>query len=172
MQLMTLHSAKGLEFPVVFIAGVEEGLFPHKMSVEEPGRLEEERRLCYVGVTRAMQKLYLTHAETRRLHGKEVFPRPSRFLRELPPHLLEEVRLRGHVSRPVTASRPSFAQSSIESDGDLPALHVGQRVGHPVFGEGIILNAEGEGARARVQVSFDGEGVKWLVLGFAKLSPL
>ena len=103
VQLMTLHSAKGLEFPVVFIAGVEEGLFPHKMSLEEPGRLEEERRLCYVGVTRAMQKLYLTHAETRRLHGKEVFPRPSRFLRDLPPHLLEEVRLRGHISRPVTA---------------------------------------------------------------------
>ena len=172
VQLMTLHSAKGLEFPVVFIAGVEEGLFPHKMSIEEPGRLEEERRLCYVGVTRAMQKLYLTHAETRRLHGKEVFPRPSRFLRELPPHLLEEVRLRGHISRPVTAARTSFAQQSIESDGDLPALHVGQRVGHPVFGEGVILNAEGEGARARVQVSFEGEGVKWLVLGFAKLTPL
>ncbi|WP_404472201.1 DNA helicase II [Vreelandella venusta] len=172
VQLMTLHSAKGLEFPVVFIAGVEEGLFPHKMSLEEPGRLEEERRLCYVGVTRAMQKLYLTHAETRRLHGKEVFPRPSRFLRELPPHLLEEVRLRGHISRPVTASRTSFAQQSIESDGDLPSLHVGQRVAHPVFGEGIILNAEGEGARARVQVSFEGNGIKWLVLGFAKLTPL
>lgn len=123
---MTLHSAKGLEFPVVFIAGVEEGLFPHKMSLEEPGRLEEERRLCYVGVTRAMQKLYLTHAETRRLHGKEVFPRPSRFIRELPPHLLEEVRLRGHISRPVTASRTSFAQQSVESHGDLPSLHVGQ----------------------------------------------
>lgn len=172
VQLMTLHSAKGLEFPVVFIAGVEEGLFPHKMSIEEPGRLEEERRLCYVGVTRAMQKLYLTHAETRRLHGKEVFPRPSRFLRELPPHLLEEVRLRGHISRPVTAARTSFAQQRVEGDGDLPTLHVGQRVGHPVFGEGMILNAEGEGARARVQVSFEGEGVKWLVLGFAKLIPL
>ncbi|PRY64841.1 DNA helicase-2/ATP-dependent DNA helicase PcrA [Vreelandella songnenensis] len=172
VQLMTLHSAKGLEFPVVFIAGVEEGLFPHKMSIEEPGRLEEERRLCYVGVTRAMQKLYLTHAETRRMHGKEVFPRPSRFLRELPPHLLEEVRLRGHISRPVTAARTSFAQQSVESDGDLPALHVGQRVDHPVFGEGVILNAEGEGPRARVQVSFEGDGVKWLVLGFAKLTPL
>ena len=172
VQLMTLHSAKGLEFPVVFIAGVEEGLFPHKMSIEEPGRLEEERRLCYVGVTRAMQKLYLTHAETRRMHGKEVFPRPSRFLRELPPHLLEEVRLRGHISRPVTAARTSFAQQRVEGDGDLPTLHVGQRVGHPVFGEGVILNAEGEGARARVQVSFEGDGVKWLVLGFAKLIPL
>ncbi|TVM06645.1 MAG: DNA helicase II [Halomonas sp.] len=172
VQLMTLHSAKGLEFPVVFIAGVEEGLFPHKMSLEEPGRLEEERRLCYVGVTRAMHKLYLTHAETRRLHGKEVFPRPSRFLRELPPHLLEEVRMRGQVSRPVTATRSSLSQQSIESSGDIPSLHVGQGVEHPVFGEGIILNAEGEGPRARVQVSFEGEGVKWLVLGFAKLTPL
>lgn len=172
VQLMTLHSAKGLEFPVVFIAGVEEGLFPHKMSLEEPGRLEEERRLCYVGVTRAMHKLYLTHAETRRLHGKEVFPRPSRFLRELPPHLLEEVRMRGQVSRPVTATRSSLSQQSIESSGEIPSLHVGQAVEHPVFGEGIILNAEGEGPRARVQVSFEGEGVKWLVLGFAKLTPL
>lgn len=178
VQLMTLHSAKGLEFPLVFITGIEEGLFPHKMSIEEPGRLEEERRLCYVGVTRAMQKLYLTHAETRRLHGKEVFPRPSRFLRELPPELLEEVRMRGQVSRPVTAARGGLGQNlrqqSVEGDDDLdlPSLHIGQAVEHPVFGEGVILNAEGEGARARVQVSFEHEGAKWLVLGFAKLIPL
>ncbi|WP_346796876.1 DNA helicase II [Halomonas sp. Bachu 37] len=172
VQLMTLHSAKGLEFPIVFIAGVEEGLFPHKMSLEEPGRLEEERRLCYVGVTRAMHKLYLTHAETRRLHGKEVFPRPSRFLRELPEALLEEVRLRGQVSRPMTASRPTLTQQQVEGGDDLPSLHVGQRVSHPVFGEGVILNAEGQGVRARVHVSFEGEGDKWLVLGFAKLTPL
>ncbi len=178
VQLMTLHSAKGLEFPLVFIAGVEEGLFPHKMSLEEPDRLEEERRLCYVGVTRAMHKLYLTHAETRRLHGKEVFPRPSRFLRELPPELLEEVRMRGQVTRPVTAARGGLSQNlrqqSVEGDDDLdlPSLHIGQAVEHPVFGEGVILNAEGEGARARVQVSFEHEGAKWLVLGFAKLIPL
>ncbi|GHB00721.1 DNA helicase II [Modicisalibacter luteus] len=175
VQLMTLHSAKGLEFPVVFIAGVEEGLFPHKMSMEEPGRLEEERRLCYVGVTRAMRKLYLTYAELRRLHGKETFQRPSRFLRELPEELLEEVRLRGQVSRPVTATRPGRGlsqQTSVSPGGDLPSLSLGQRVSHPLFGEGIILNAEGEGERARVQVSFEGEGDKWLVLGFAKLTPL
>jgi len=174
VQLMTLHSAKGLEFPVVFVAGVEEGLFPHRMSMEEPGRLEEERRLCYVGVTRAMQKLYLTHAEIRRMHGKETFQRPSRFLRELPESLLEEVRLRGQVSRPVT-SRPTpsrWAQTSVAASGDLPELSLGQRVSHPVFGEGVILNAEGEGERARVHVSFEGEGDKWLVLGFAKLTPL
>jgi DNA helicase-2/ATP-dependent DNA helicase PcrA len=175
VQLMTLHSAKGLEFPVVFIAGVEEGLFPHRMSMEEPGRLEEERRLCYVGLTRAMRKLYLTHAELRRLHGKETFQRPSRFLQELPPELLEEVRLRGQISRPVTATRPAVGlsrQTRVEGGGDLPSLSLGQRVRHPVFGEGVILNAEGEGERARVQVSFEGEGDKWLVLGFAKLTPL
>ena len=175
VQLMTLHSAKGLEFPVVFIAGVEEGLFPHKMSLEEPGRLEEERRLCYVGVTRAMRKLYLTHAEIRRLHGKETFQRPSRFLREIPAEYMEEVRLRGQISRPVTAMRPAVGlsrQTTVDPGGDLPSLSLGQRVLHPVFGEGVILNAEGEGARARVQVSFEGEGDKWLVLGFAKLTPL
>ncbi|WP_043531204.1 DNA helicase II [Litchfieldella xinjiangensis] len=175
VQLMTLHSAKGLEFPIVFIAGVEEGLFPHKMSLEEPGRLEEERRLCYVGLTRAMRKLYLTYAELRRMHGKETFQRPSRFLRELPQELLEEVRLRGQISRPVTATRPGGGlsrQTSVEGGGTLPSLSLGQRVSHPLFGEGVILNAEGEGERARVQVSFEGEGDKWLVLGFAKLTPL
>ncbi|SHE73813.1 ATP-dependent DNA helicase UvrD [Modicisalibacter ilicicola DSM 19980] len=175
VQLMTLHSAKGLEFPVVFIAGVEEGLFPHKMSMEEPGRLEEERRLCYVGVTRAMHKLYLTYAELRRLHGKETFQRASRFLRELPEELLEEVRLRGQISRPVTAARSSRGlaqQESVTAGDGLPTLSLGQRVSHPLFGEGVILNAEGQGERARVQVSFEGEGDKWLVLGFAKLTPL
>jgi len=175
VQLMTLHSAKGLEFPVVFIAGVEEGLFPHKMSLEEPGRLEEERRLCYVGLTRAMRKLYLTHAEIRRLHGKETYQRPSRFLREIPEEFLEEVRLRGQVSRPLTAARPALGlsqQTTVNGGDDLPSLSLGQRVSHPVFGEGVILNAEGEGQRARVQVSFEGEGDKWLVLGFAKLTPL
>ncbi|PMR74738.1 DNA helicase II [Billgrantia endophytica] len=175
VQMMTLHSAKGLEFPVVFVAGVEEGLFPHRMSLEEPGRLEEERRLCYVGLTRAMSKLYLTYAEIRRMHGKETFQRPSRFLREIPAEYMEEVRLRGQISRPVTVMRPAVGlsrQTSVNGGGDLPSLSLGQRVRHPVFGEGVILNAEGEGERARVQVSFEGEGDKWLVLGFAKLTPL
>jgi len=174
VQMMTLHSAKGLEFPVVFVAGIEEGLFPHKMSLEEPGRLEEERRLCYVGMTRAMRKLYLTYAEIRRLHGRETMARPSRFLREVPEELLEEVRLRGQISRPVT-SRPNVGparQQGIEGSDDLPSLSLGQRVSHPLFGEGVILDAEGEGARARVHVSFEDEGDKWLVLGFAKLTPL
>ncbi len=182
VQMMTLHSAKGLEFPLVFIAGVEEGLFPHRMSVEEPGRLEEERRLCYVGITRAMTKLYLTYAEMRRLHGKETYQRPSRFIRELPAGLVEEVRLRGQVSRPLaeragfSASRPPrparglVRQSQVEGGG--ASLSLGQRVRHPTFGEGVILDAEGQGDRARVQVGFEDHGDKWLVLGFAKLEPL
>ncbi|MCX2525451.1 DNA helicase II [Larsenimonas rhizosphaerae] len=172
VQMMTLHSAKGLEFPVVFVAGVEEGLFPHKMSMEEPGRLEEERRLCYVGITRAMSHLYLTYAEMRRLHGKETYQRPSRFLRELPENLLEEVRLRGQVSRPVS-QRPAPARRSMTSDPTPDSgLSLGQRVRHPMFGEGIIIDAEGNGDRARVHVSFEDHGDKWLVLGFARLEPV
>ena len=122
-----------------------------------------------------MVKLYLSYAELRRLHGKETFQRPSRFLRELPEELLEEVRLRGQISRPVTAARPTRGlsmQTSVSPGGDLPSLSLGQRVSHPLFGDGVILNAEGEGERARVQVSFEDEGDKWLVLGFAKLTPL
>ncbi|RKR07229.1 ATP-dependent DNA helicase UvrD [Kushneria sinocarnis] len=174
VQMMTLHSAKGLEFPVVFVAGVEEGLFPHRMSLEEPGRLEEERRLCYVGITRAMERLYLTHAETRRLHGKESWQRPSRFLRELPAEHLEEVRLRGQVSRPMSAQGQPGAdrQASVDGGDEQPSLSLGQWVRHPVFGEGVIINAEGQGQRARVQVSFEHEGDKWLVLGFARLEAL
>ena len=172
VQLMTLHSAKGLEFPLVFLAGVEEGLFPHKMSLEEPGRLEEERRLCYVGITRAMEKLYITYAESRRLHGQENFNRPSRFIREIPEELLEEVRLKTQFSRPVSFNRAAKNQSSIDFSGtEVPdtGLALGQRVLHSIFGEGVVLSYEGQGANARVQVNFDREGTKWLVAGYAKL---
>ena len=178
VQMMTLHSAKGLEFPVVFIAGVEEGLFPHRMSAEDPSRLEEERRLCYVGLTRAMKRLYLTYAEMRRLHGKETYQRPSRFLRELPEHLVNEVRLRGQVSRPMSSgggSVPTMGQrlsQQQEASYDGLSLSLGDRVAHPVFGDGTIIGAEGQGARSRVHINFDDEGDKWLVLGFAKLQPL
>jgi DNA helicase-2/ATP-dependent DNA helicase PcrA len=158
VQLMTLHSAKGLEFPVVFVTGVEEGLFPHSMSAEDPARLEEERRLCYVGMTRAMQRLYLTHAESRRLHGREEYPMPSRFLREVPPELLEEVR-GGGVSRP--ASGPAAQASG--------AFQLGQQVVHPKFGSGVVLNTEGAGNQARIQVNFESVGAKWLVLAYARL---
>jgi DNA helicase-2/ATP-dependent DNA helicase PcrA len=174
VQLMTLHSAKGLEFPLVFLGGVEEGLFPHKMSLEEGGRLEEERRLCYVGITRAMQKLYITYAETRRLHGQETFNRPSRFIGELPDELLQEVRLKSSISRPVTARQPqaTFDRWGRHHELETPAIALGQLVRHPMFGIGTVVNAEGAGPQARVQVNFESEGSKWLVLAYAKLESL
>ncbi len=164
VQLMTLHSAKGLEFPVVFMVGMEEGLFPHQMSIDEPGRLEEERRLCYVGITRARQQLILTSAEQRRLYGKEVYPQPSRFLGELPGELVHEVRPRASVSRPL-AREPQVAEEDF-------GLRLGQTVRHARFGEGVVLDTEGAGATARVHVNFGAEGSKWLVLAYARLEPV
>jgi DNA helicase-2/ATP-dependent DNA helicase PcrA len=161
---MTLHSAKGLEFPQVFIVGVEEGMFPSQMALDEGGRLEEERRLAYVGVTRAMQKLTLTYAETRRLYGKEVYHRPSRFIGELPQECVEEVRLRATVSRPVNHQR--LGAPIAESD---TGYKLGQRVRHPKFGEGTIVNLEGSGEHSRLQVAFQGQGIKWLVAAYARL---
>lgn len=169
IQLMTLHSAKGLEFPLVFLVGMEEGLFPHKMSLEEPGRLEEERRLAYVGITRAMQKLVISYAETRRLYGSETYNKVSRFVREIPAPLIQEVRLSNSVSRPVSTS--SMSSSSLFAGSAVPQtpFNLGQRVRHSLFGEGTILNFEGAGAQARVQVNFENEGSKWLMLAYAKL---
>ena len=166
VQMMTLHSAKGLEFPMVFLAGMEENLFPHRMSLDEPGRLEEERRLCYVGITRAMQKLTLTYAESRRLHGSESYNTASRFVREIPTELINEVRLGASVSRPLS----SLAGSSSAEHESL-GVSLGQRVLHQVFGEGVVTNFEGRGANARVEVSF-AEGTKWLVLQYANLQSL
>ena len=168
VQLMTLHSAKGLEFPTVFLSGLEEGLFPHRMSSEEPGRLEEERRLCYVGMTRAMQQLYLTYAETRRLHGNDSNNRRSRFVDELPAELIHEIRMKTGVETPFGASRQPAAKQWRE-DG---ALGIGQRVAHAKFGEGVVLQCEGGGDRARVQVNFANAGEKWLMLGYANLQAL
>jgi len=167
VQLMTLHSAKGLEFPLVFLCGMEEGLFPHHMSADEPGRLEEERRLCYVGMTRAMQKLYLTYAEVRRLHGSENYHRPSRFIKEIPSELMEEVRLKTQIIRPVNNN--SYQQTNHSQTIGDTGLRLGQRVTHPTFGEGVILNYEGQGLHARVQVKFSSAGTKWLVAAYAKL---
>lgn len=169
IQLMTLHSAKGLEFPLVFLVGMEEGLFPHKMSLEEPGRLEEERRLAYVGITRAMQKLVISYAETRRLYGSETYNKVSRFVREIPAPLIQEVRLSNSVSRPVSTS--SMGGGSLFAGSAIPQtpFNLGQRVRHSLFGEGTILNFEGAGAQARVQVNFENEGSKWLMLAYAKL---
>ncbi|MCU9950751.1 DNA helicase II [Pseudomonas sp. PDM13] len=172
VQLMTLHSAKGLEFPLVFLVGMEEGLFPHKMSLEESGRLEEERRLAYVGVTRAMQRLVLTYAETRRLYGSETYNKVSRFVREIPPQLIREVRLSNSVSRPVAGSNRSSGSMFAGAEVPQTGFNLGQRVQHSLFGEGTILNFEGSGAQARVQVAFENEGSKWLMLAYAKLEPL
>ena len=169
VQLMTLHSAKGLEFPLVFLVGVEEGLFPSQRSVEDEGRLEEERRLAYVGITRARERLVITHAESRRMHGTEMLARPSRFLGEIPPSLIDEVRPRVQVSRPLYAGR--FAEPAPSLKEDLP-VKLGQRVSHPKFGEGVVVSAEGSGAHTRLQVNFEIEGSKWLVAAYANLTPL
>lgn len=169
VQLMTLHSAKGLEFPVVFLGGMEEGLFPSSKSLDESGRLEEERRLAYVGITRARQKLMLSYAETRRIHGQDMYGIPSRFLREIPTHLLHEVRPKVQVSRTYSAGAPrSFGHAPIEA----PPLKLGANVSHPKFGQGVVTDYEGAGAHARVQVNFDSEGSKWLVLAYANLQVL
>ena len=169
VQLMTLHSAKGLEFPLVFLAGLEEGLFPNQKSVEESGRLEEERRLAYVGITRAREKLVLSYAEARRIHGQDMYGIPSRFLREIPPALLHEVRPKVQVSRPVFPARPrrDYGHAAIET----PAVQLGAQVRHATFGTGTVTDVEGSGAHARVQVNFDDAGSKWLVLAYANLQP-
>jgi len=163
VQMMTLHSAKGLEFPLVFIAGMEEKLFPHSRSMEDHDKLEEERRLCYVGITRAMETLYLCWAEKRRLFGNEQYPKPSRFLHEIPDELKEEVRLNARISRPV------FQGFSTDTAGTEKAFNLGQLVKHPKFGEGTVLNFEGDGPQARVQVNFESVGSKWLVIAYARL---
>jgi DNA helicase-2/ATP-dependent DNA helicase PcrA len=146
---------------------MEEGLFPSQQSVDDAGRLEEERRLCYVGITRAMQQLYLTYAESRRLYGKESYPRPSRFLREIPPEHLQEVRMRAAVSHPLVSAKPKA--QTIQMAGRYP---LGQRVSHAKFGEGIVLQMEGDGAQERVQINFKQAGIKWLMLSYARLDVL
>ncbi|MEO7067231.1 MAG: UvrD-helicase domain-containing protein [Rhodanobacter sp.] len=169
VQLMTLHSAKGLEFPVVFLVGMEEGLFPSQRSVDDEGRLEEERRLAYVGITRAREKLFVSHAESRRLHGTEMLARPSRFLGEIPAELIDEVRPRVHVTRPMYASHPIELSTSLNEHA---SVKLGQRVSHPNFGEGVVISAEGSGPHTRLQVNFEDSGSKWLVAAYANLTPL
>ncbi|QEE26003.1 ATP-dependent DNA helicase [Rhodanobacter glycinis] len=169
VQLMTLHSAKGLEFPLVFLVGMEEGLFPSQRSVDDEGRLEEERRLAYVGITRARERLVVTHAESRRMHGSEMLARPSRFLGEIPPELIDEVRPRVHVTRPMYAGRPGGAATSWQEE---PPVKLGQRVSHPSFGEGVVIAAEGSGPHTRLQINFEDAGSKWLVAAYANLTTL
>ena len=164
VQLMTMHSAKGLEFPLVFLSGMEDGLFPHQRSIADPNGLEEERRLCSVGITRARRQLYLTYAEQRRLYGSESFTTPSRFLREIPAELIEEVRPGLRTSKPIY--RPRGETKVIEEDG---GYRLGRRVRHGKYGEGVILNVEGGGAHARVHVNFEEVGTKVLVVAYANL---
>lgn len=163
--LMTLHAAKGLEFPFVIICGLEEELFPHKMSMEDEQGLEEERRLCYVGITRAMRKLVLTYAESRRWYGVDKLCMPSRFLQEIPESLIVTERTPSKVSRPQ-------AYAAADDDINDLALYVGQRVSHPTFGPGTILGYEGQGQHTRLQIKFDRAGTKWLVASFARLEAL
>lgn len=164
VQLMTLHSAKGLEFPLLFLCGLEDGLFPHQRSIQDADGLEEERRLCYVGITRARRQLYLTYAEQRRLYGSESYTTPSRFIREIPTEFIEEVRPGMRVSRPVY--RPSAKPAPLEDNG---GYRLGRRVRHGRYGEGVILNVEGGGAHSRVHVNFEDVGTKVLVVAYANL---
>ncbi|MDF1758666.1 MAG: DNA helicase II [Legionellaceae bacterium] len=157
VHMMTIHAAKGLEFPVVFLVGMEEGLFPGKQSRNDPDRMEEERRLCYVGMTRAMYKLTLSYAEIRRQYGREEYHRPSRFIRELPAELIDEVRVKAKVK-----------PQSIPSENDT-GFALGMNVCHAKFGSGVVLAIEGSGPNARVQIKFSEHGLKWLVLAYANL---
>jgi DNA helicase-2/ATP-dependent DNA helicase PcrA len=171
LQLMTVHSAKGLEFQAVFISGLEEGLFPHDNSRNEDEGLEEERRLMYVAITRARRRLYLTHAQTRMLHGQTRYNVPSRFLDEIPAELLRRVntvKTFGFATPKAaeSAAAPRFASSPPAAGG----WRIGQSVVHPKFGSGVIVSAEGRGADARVQVKFRDAGMKWLALEYAKLT--
>ncbi len=169
VQLMTMHSAKGLEFPLVFLVGMEDGLFPHQRSVADPQGLEEERRLCYVGITRAKQTLYITHAEQRRLHGVENFSMPSRFISEIPGEHVEEIRPKVQVSRPTRLPNRGSQTSVARAQDQEMGVRLGQRVRHGKFGDGVILNYEGSGPHARVEVNFENAGTKWLVLSYANL---
>ena len=169
VQLMTLHSAKGLEFPLVFLVGVEEGLFPHSMSADDPERLEEERRLCYVGITRAMQQLMISHAQSRRFRGQQNYPKASRFLKEIPADCIQNVRHRAKVKQ---TYQPSVAASTNTQESPSTGFKLGTKVLHPKFGQGVVLAAEGSGKRARIQVNFNDSGVKWLISTYANLEQI
>jgi DNA helicase-2/ATP-dependent DNA helicase PcrA len=161
IQLMTLHSSKGLEFPIVFLVGLEENLFPSRMSIEEDN-LEEERRLCYVGITRARKKLYISHAQMRRQYGTENYCMPSRFLNEIPEEVIEEI---GYNPKKIFKKENSMVYKNIRNENSI----MGKRVLHKKFGEGVVISTEGSDSNTRVQVSFDNSGCKWLILAIANL---
>jgi DNA helicase-2/ATP-dependent DNA helicase PcrA len=173
LQMMTVHSAKGLEFDAVFISGLEEGLFPHEQSVTEREGLEEERRLAYVAITRARHRLYLSHAQTRMLHGQTRYNIPSRFLEEIPQQLLKWLTPRFSRQKMIQAAGWAAPKpvSVSRQTRDVGGFRIGQNVTHPKFGSGVIIDAEGQGNDARVQVNFGATGVKWLAVSVAKLQP-
>jgi DNA helicase-2/ATP-dependent DNA helicase PcrA len=177
LQLMTVHSAKGLEFNIVFICGLEEGLFPHENSLVEDKGLEEERRLMYVAVTRARQRLYLCHAQTRMLHGQTRYNLPSRFIEEVPAGLLKFLNAKpargsDRYGYGAVSPAPTFSAPSRQRDSGGMGWRIGQSVMHAKFGLGVIVNAEGGGSDARVQINFGENGMKWLALSVAKLEPV
>jgi DNA helicase-2/ATP-dependent DNA helicase PcrA len=174
LQMMTVHSAKGLEFAAVFVTGLEEGLFPHEQSALEDDGLEEERRLMYVAITRARQRLYLCHAQTRMLHGQTRYNVASRFIDEIPQEVVKRLTpvmgmgsVRGRFDDQAWAAAPekTFKQKSAGH-----GFRIGQAVQHPKFGQGVIVNAEGSGTDARLQINFGKQGMKWLQLEYAKLT--
>ena len=170
---MTVHAAKGLEFHTVFITGLEESLFPHEQSAHEENGLEEERRLMYVAITRARWRLYLSHAQSRMLHGQIRYGLPSRFLDELPEQVLLHLNRRAEPAYPsgVQQTTGHYGTPAPRSQGNDTGYKVGQSVAHAKFGTGIIIDFEGRGPDARVQVKFRDAGTKWLALAYAKLSP-
>lgn len=172
VQLMTLHAAKGLEFPLVFMIGLEEGLFPSQQSQEDPYRLEEERRLAYVGITRAEKQLMISYANRRRMHGSEFYPLPSRFLKEVPEDCVQHVRLKGSAQATTASSYGGGFGSGASATLNESGYQAGERVFHQKFGEGMVLATEGAGDHARIQVNFNHAGTKWLVAAFAKLEKL
>ncbi len=178
VQLMTLHSAKGLEFDNVFLVGVEEGLFPHSESALNPNQLEEERRLAYVGITRAQKKLFVCYTEQRMLYGKTIFPEPSRFIEELPEELVNHIRPKTNTSLNTGFAFKqkntfnNFAKPKNKIIDNDKAVKIGQRVFHPKFKEGVVTDIEGDGDHLRAQINFADFGSKWLILAFAKIDIL
>lgn len=186
VQLMTLHTAKGLEFKQVFLVGMEEGLFPAQQSVDDVVRLEEERRLCYVGITRARQQLTITHAEARWLYGRSTYPKPSRFLRDIPVELISNVRMQTTASYPANSAKSSEFSKPRSTYPPLmstkPAAtrtpivtgryKTGQKVSHAKFGAGVVVRCEGEGDKESVVVNFKQVGQKQLMLAYANLDVL
>jgi DNA helicase-2/ATP-dependent DNA helicase PcrA len=170
--LLTLHAAKGLEFRVVFIAGMEEGLFPHQRSLEDPEALAEERRLCYVGMTRAKDRLYLLYAFRRTLYGESGVGIPSRFLADIPSHLIEGYARPGERQRTASERATRWTRPAPSPLGRLPQFHSGQRVRHARFGEGIVVESKIAGDDEEVTVVFEQVGVKRLAASLAHLRPL